>query len=265
VARPRRIASYAVVLAALWLGGLVIAGLALEGRVRQRVADRLTESLQGDATIARGDLALVRGSVEFADLAVRRDDLIGHLVITVGRLTCELRPLGLALLDRACRELAIRGSHLEVSTAALFRLERPKRAPLRVGRVVIDDARLELLPSAVAPSLGRVVIAIEHAEAGGTVFKTPLSWIFALDELQATVELPTGVTLRLTYSQGELHVQGGMFGATPVVLPVALPVRDFAEDPGAEIAKLVDFGKDIAQRLFVHRAEDWLKSKLSPP
>jgi hypothetical protein len=56
-----------------------------------------------------------------------------------------------------------------------------------------------------------------------------------------------------------------MFGATPVVLPVALPVRDFAEDPGAEIAKLVDFGKDIAQRLFVHRAEDWLKSKLSPP
>jgi hypothetical protein len=265
MARPRRIASYAVALAVLWLGGLVVADVALEDRIRQGVADRLADAVQGDATIARGDLALVRGSLEFADLAVRRDDLVGHLALTIGNFRCDLPPLGLALVDHRCRELSIRGSHLEVSTAALFRRRHPKRPPQQIGRVVIDDARFELLPSAIAPNAGRVVIAIEHAEAGDTMFQTPLSWIFALGELRATIELPAGTTIQLTYAQGELRVQGGMFGATPVALPVTLPVRDVADDPATELAKLVDFAKQVAKQVFVHRAGDWLKSKLSAP
>jgi hypothetical protein len=265
VARPRRIASYAVALAALWLGGLVIADVALEDRIRQAVADRLADAVQGDSTIARGDLALVRGSLELADLAVRRDDPAGHLVFTMGSFRCDLLPLGLALVEHRCRELAIRGSHLEVSMAALLRLRRPTRTPRQVGRVVIDDARFELLPSEVVPNLGRVAIAIEHAEAGDTVWKTPLSWIFALGALRATVEVPAGTTVQLSYAQGELRVSGGIWGAAPVALPVALPVRDAADDPAAELAKLVAFGKDVARQLVVRRAGDWLKSKLAPP
>lgn len=248
-----------------WLAALLIADVAFEGRTRRGVAERIAESLQADATIDRGDLALVRGAIDLEGLTVRRDDLIGHLSITVASLHCELRPLGLALLDRNCRELAIRGTRLEVSTAALFKLKRPKRPPLHAGHVVIDDAHLELSPSALLPSLGHVAIVIEHAEAGETIFKTPLSWLFALRALRATIDLPAGITLQLTYDQGVLRVVGGMFGATPIALPVALPVADLADDPRAEIARLIAFGKDVAERLVTRKAEDWLKSKLSSP
>ena len=96
---------------------------------------------------------------------------------------------------------------------------------------MIDDARLALSPSALLPGLGRVAITIEHAEAGATVFKTPLSWLFALGALRAAIELPAGITLELTYDHGELVVAGGLFGAAPIALPVALPVADLADDP----------------------------------
>jgi hypothetical protein len=249
----------------LWLVVLLVAGIGLEPRTRDRVASRLAESLQAEATISGGDLALIRGELELSSLAVHRDDAIGHLAITVADLTCALAPLGLALVDHDCRELALRGIRLEISTTALFHLKPPRRAPLHARRVVIDDARLELAASALLPSLGKLVIDIAHAEAGDTVFKTPLSWLFSLRVLRATVELPAGISLRVDYAAGELHVAGGIFGATPVALPVALPVADLADDPRAEIAKLVVLGKDLAERLVARKAEDWLKSKLSRP
>jgi hypothetical protein len=261
----RRIAMFAGAVAAAWLGGLLVIDVGLEGRTRRGIADRIGESLQAEATIERGDLALLRGAIDLADLKVVRHDVIGQLSIGVTSLHCELRPLGLALFDHSCRELAIRGTRLEVSTAALFKLKRPKRPPLHAHHVVIDDARIELSPSALVPSLGRVAIAIEHAEAGETIFKTPLSWLFALRALRATIDLPAGITLQLTYDRGELRVAGGMFGATPIALPVTLPVADLADDPGAEIVRLIGFGKEVAERLVTRKAEDWLKSKLSSP
>ncbi len=262
--RLRRLVGLVLVLAALWLVGLVIASFALEGRTRRGVAARIAESLQADATIADGDLALIRGRIELTSLAVRRDDVIGHLAITVADLTCALPPLGWALVDRDCRQLAVRDARLDVSTAALFQLKRPSRPPLHAHAVVLDNAHLELAASALVPSLGQVAIDIAHAEAGDTVFKTPLSWLFALHDLRATIQLPAGVTLHVTYAQGELRVAGGIFGSTPIALPVALPVASIIDDPGAEMAKLFAFGRDLAQRLVTTRAQDWLKSKLSP-
>jgi hypothetical protein len=192
--------------------------------------------------------------------------VIGHIAITVPSLTCALPPLGLALIHSDCRDLALRDARFELSSAALFKLPRPKRPPLHVDHIIIDDARLELLPSAIVPDLGRIAIAIAiaHADAGATTFKTPLSWLFALRELRATVELPAGITLSLTYDRGELRVAGGMFGATPIALPVALPVVDISDDPRAELAKLVDFAKDVAARLVTRKAESWLRSLSSP-
>jgi hypothetical protein len=265
MARPRRIASYAGAAIALWLVATLVIGIAGEARTRRGIAERIGDSLQAESTIARGDLALLRGFLDLEQLSVRRDDLVGHLAITVARMHCELPPLGLALVDRDCRELAVTGTRLEVSTAALFRLERPKRPPVHADRVVIDDARLELSPSALAPGLGRVAIDISHAEAGATVFKTPLSWLFSLEVLRAKVSLPGDATLDLSYENGELRVSGGMFGATPIALPVAIPVADLAEDPRAEIARLVDLGRDLASRLAARKAVDWLRSKLSSP
>jgi hypothetical protein len=265
MSKPRRVAGVVVALAALWLVALLVASFALEGRTRRGVATRIAESLQADATIASGDLALIRGRIELTSLAVRRNDVVGHLAIAVADLTCALPPLGWALVDRDCRELALRGVRLEVSTAALFQLKRPRRPPLHAYAVAIDDAHLELAASALAPSLGRVAIDIAHAEAGDTVFKTPLSWLFALRSLRATVELPAGVTLHVSYDHGELRVAGGLFGSTPVALPIALPVADLADDPRAEMAKLIAFGTDLAQRLVTTKAGDWLKSKLPWP
>jgi hypothetical protein len=265
VTRSRRIASYVGVLVAMWLVALLVLDAALVGRTRGRIAERLGDSLQSQATTEDGNLALVRGYIDLDNLAIRRDDLIGHLSISAASVHCELPPLGLALVDRDCRGLFVRGTRLEVSTAALFKLRRPKRPPLRARRVVVEDARLEFSPSAFLPSLGRVAIDIERAEAGPTVFKTPLSWIFALRALRATIDLPAGIALRLSYDDGELRVSGGIFGSTPIALPLALPVPDLADDPSAEIAKLVVLGKDLAERLVVLKAEDWLRSKLSLP
>jgi hypothetical protein len=258
-------ASYVVALLALWLVALLVMNAALADRTSGRIAERLGDSLEATATIDDAHLALVRGHLDLEGLALRRDDLIGHLAISAASVHCELPPLGLALVDRDCRQLVVRQTRLEVSTAALFKLHRPKRPPLRVRNIVIEDARLEFSPSAFLPSLGRIAIAIERAEAGPTVLKTPLSWIFSLRELRATLELPGSVTLRLSYEGGQLRVSGGLFGVTPVALPVALPVADIADDAGAEIAKLVAFGKDLAQRLVLGKAEDWLRSKLPWP
>jgi hypothetical protein len=261
----RRIVTYAAVVVALWLVAMVVTGWALEARTRGRVAARIADSLQSEAAIPRGDLAMVRGWMDLEDLTVRRDDVIGHLAITVDHVRCELPPLGLALFDRDCRDLVVRDTRLEMSSAALFQGKRPKRPPMRAGRVVIEGARLELLASAIVPNFGRVAIDIVRAEAGPTVFKTPLSWLFALRALEASVALPGGVTITLSYDRGKLRVAGGLFGATPIALPVTIPVADAADDARAEIAKLVDFGRQVVQRLVAQKAGDWIKSQLFPP
>jgi hypothetical protein len=260
----RRLVILAVVVAALWLAAMVVTGWGLEARTRERIAERIADSLQGEATIPRGDLAMVRGWIDLEDLAVKRDDVIGHLAITVDHVRCELPPLGLALFDRDCRDLVVRDIRFEMSSAALFQGKRPKRPPMRAERVVIEKARLELSASAIVPSLGRVVVDVARAEAGPTVFKTPLSWLFSLRALDATVALPGDVALTLSYAGGELRVAGGAFGSAPIALPVSLPVADAADDARAEIAKLVGWGREVGQQLIVRKAGDWLRSKLAP-
>src|SRR5262249_52760228 len=149
------------------------------------------------------DLALVRGRLVLDNFAVRRDDAIGHLTIDVARIRCELLPMGLALVDSECRELAVKGTKLEVSTAALFKIKNPKRKPGRAEHVVIDDATLVFSPSAFVPDLGKIAIHIEHAESGPTTFRTPLSWLLNLEQLRATLDLPAGITVQLAYADGK--------------------------------------------------------------
>ena len=98
--------------------------------------------------------------------------------------------------------------------------------------------------------------------AGPTTFKTPLSWLFTMRELDATLALPAGISLELRYADGVLRARGGIFGSTPVELPVTLPVAEAADDAQAEIATLVTFGKDLARQLVERRASDWVRSKL---
>ena len=246
----------------LWLVAMVIIGVIYGGRAGDRVATRIADSLVADVTLDTSKLALIRGHLVLEGLKVKKEDL-GHLSIDVETIRCELPPLGIALVDHECRDLIVKGVRLEVSAAAVFQLKKPKRAPLHVRHVVIQDAVLTFEPSAFIPALGRISIKIDRAEAGETTFKTPLSWIFSLTALIATLELPAGITVKLGYANGKLTAAGGIFGVTPVSLPFSIPIPHSTDDAKEEIAKLVSLGRDLAEQLVARRAEDWLKQKLT--
>jgi hypothetical protein len=245
-----------------WIAVLFLLGFALGSRQERKTTDRLAESLQALVTIETSDLALIRGRWTLERLAIRHDDALGKLSIDVAGVRCELGPLGWALISRDCSELAVSGVRMEVSSIALFKVKRPKRKPTFADRVVIDDAQLVFMASAITPSIGRVEIAIEHAESGPTRLRTPLSWLLTLEVLRAKLALPAGVTLYLSYQHGVLTVAGSLFGSTPVELPVQLPLLTTAQDAHEEMQQLVELGKDIAERLVAKRAQDWLESKL---
>lgn len=258
----RRVVQIVVGVVVAWALALVVLGFAYGERTGRGVAARVGESLQGTATFAGADLSLLRGGLGLDGLRVRRDDPIGRLSLDVAALRCDLPPLGLALVDRECRELAIDGLRLEASALGILRLKKARRPPTRADRVLLRDAVLAFAPSAFAPNLGRVEIRVETAEAGPTVFRTPLSWLFALRELRAAFDLPAGLTVRLAYRAGILSASGSLFGSAPVEIPISLPVREATDDGKAELERLVDFGRSIAERLVARRARDWLRSKL---
>lgn len=258
----KRAARIAIGVAALWIVFLLIFGAAYGGRAGQRVATRIGESMVATATVDDASLSLLRGWVEIEGLHVRKDDL-GVLTIDVGHVDCDLLPLGLAFIDRSCGDLVVDKVRLTMTSAAVLQLNKPKRKPLKVDRVEIHDAVLTFSPSAFLPELGKIEIRVDYVEAGPTTFKTPLSWMFAMRELRATLDLPADIVVKLAYKDGAFTVQGSIFGSAPVTLPVSLPTLDSADDAKGEIAKLITFAKDLAEDLLETRAKNWLKSKLT--
>ncbi|HTL33321.1 MAG TPA: hypothetical protein VL326_09360 [Kofleriaceae bacterium] len=259
----KRVALVIVGAFALWIITLLILGAVLGGRYARSTEARVGESLQASATVASSELALIRGRLTLQNLAVRRDDAVGHLAIDVTDVRCELAPMGWALVDRDCGELEVRGVRVEVSTAALFKLKKPQGTkPIKADRVVIEDAQFVFLPSAFAPNLGQIEIDIDRAVAGPTTMRTPLSWLFALQELDARFALPANITLHLHYRYGMLTVAGSIFGSQPISLPVQIPAADAAHDAHEEMQLLLKVGKDVGERVVAQRATDWLRSKL---
>jgi hypothetical protein len=264
VSRLARVGAVLVGIGFLWLVVLLILGAVLSGRYARKTEERIGTSLQATAKIAGTDLALIRGRLTLDNLSVRRDDLVGHLAIDVTNVRCELPPMGWSLFDRDCGELAVKGVRVEVSSVTLFKLQKPKGVkPIQADRVIIDDAQFVFLPSAFAPNMGRIEIAIEHAVAGRTSMRTPLSWLFALEELRASFALPANITVHLDYRMGILTVAGSIFGSQPIALPVQIPAADAAHDAHEEMRMLLQVGKDIAERVVAQRASDWLRSKLA--
>jgi len=258
----KRVAQIALAVVAVWIVALFIAGFAGAGYASRKVIDRVGQTLQATATVGDASLGLVRGHFVAEQLTVVRADMTGQLALRVGQLDCDLAPLGIALVDRTCGELAVRDLTLELSSLALFKMQRPKRTPFVAERVILDNADLTFSPNAFLPSLGKIHVHIDHARAGHTVFKTPLSFLFTLEELRAVIELPAGITLRLAYANGTLSAAGGLFGSRPVSLPLVLPAVNSTDDAQAELKKLVAFGKHLAEQLVAQKAHDWLRDKL---
>jgi hypothetical protein len=259
--RVRRLLWISLSLVALWLIGVTIAGALARGAVSREIASRLGESLGAPATIATTDLALIRGRLTLGGVALRRDDL-GHLALTIGEVDATLAPLGAALFDRGVRALAVRDVRFELSAAALLHLHNPRRPPLRFGAIVVDDATLVFEASAFLPTLGRIEIHVAHARCGPTTLRTPLSWLLTLEELQASLALPAGISLSLDLRDGRIAVAGSFFGSRPIELPVTLPVVGAEADAREEIRRLIEFGEELATRLVERKASDWLRRKL---
>ncbi|HTR52235.1 MAG TPA: hypothetical protein VMJ10_16085 [Kofleriaceae bacterium] len=258
----RRAVWVVVAIGAAWLGTLAVLDHVLADRQEDHVRDRAREALLADATVGSTDLALVRGRLTFADLALHRDDAIGHLALGIDELRCELPPLGAALVDGTCRELAVAGLRLDVSSPAMFQIRDPKHRPLEVDGVAIVDARLTFAADAFVPGVGAVAVKIASASAGPTRFRTPLSWVFAMDELSASVEIPQVGEVWFHYRDGKLVATGGPLGTTTIEVPVQLPSPIAARDGREEIQFLVAAGRDIAVKLAEQRAIDWVQSKL---
>jgi hypothetical protein len=257
----RKLATAIAALVVLWFVVLGVFGWIYAPTYGAHVTERVGDSIGATGTIDDTELSLMRGRVILARLAVARDDSVGKLTLTVDHVRCDIAPFGWALVDSTCDTLAVRGVRLEASSGAVFHVNNPKRRPVHARAVVIDDAELAFAPSALVPALGRIAITVEHAEAGETVFRTPLSWLFALRVLRARFEV-AGVTVRVTYDNGKLSAEGSLFGSKPVSVPVQFPAASTLADARAEIKALVDTGEDIGSQLVSKRATDWLRSKL---
>jgi hypothetical protein len=242
---------------ATWTSAVFVAGLAARGCVAERTRARLAESLDANVTIDDVDVALVRGSFALEGLAITRDH-DGHLRVGVDRIDAGIAPLGAYLWDRTLGRVHVDGVEASVDGWGVLRIRPPRRPPISIDELAIDDARLVFAAASWAPRWARFAVVIDHAEAGATVLRTPLSWVFALERLDARLVVPGAAPVALHYERGRLEASGSLFGADPVSIPVVLP----APEPGHEGQQLAALGKDVAERLALARASGWIMDEL---
>lgn len=241
--------------AAAWVGAVFVYGVAMRGRVGEQVRGRLAESLDARVRFAEFDLELVRGAFAIEGVAIERDH-DGHLQAGVERIDAAIAPLGAYLWDRDLGPVEVEGVDLDVRGFGVLRIVPPPRPPVRMAHLAIDDAQLRF--AAANTSWQRFQVTIDHADAGRTVLRTPLSWVFALEHLDATLELPGVAPITLHYGNGRLDASGGLFGDAPVSIPVSLPMPV----PGHEGQQLLSLGEDVAERLALARASGWIDDVL---
>lgn len=256
-ARPRRVATITVGALALWAVALVVAGTAASSCQTRKIADRIGRSLDATARFGDGSLALVRGAFTGRDLTIDKDEVLGTLRVRVRSLDADLLPMGLALVDARPRRLELAGVEIEASSLALLRARRAHGTPFTVDALALRDVHLAAVPIAALPGLGRIEVHLDRVEAGPTVLRTPLSWVFSLRELAATVDLPAGVRVHLEYAGGVLHAQGGVLGSRMVEVPLAIPTLD----PARELDQLQALGLDLLEKIAVSGARSWLEDQ----
>jgi hypothetical protein len=249
-----RIASIATGAAALWIAALIVAGFAANGCQRRAVEARIARSLEATAAFDDSSLTLLRGGFTGTGLSITKQSALGSLRVRVDELDADLAPFGIALADSRPRVLRLSGVELEATSLEILRVARRGGRPFAVDALELRDVHFVAMPVGLMPGLGRIEVTISRARSGPTVLRTPLSWVFALEELTAAIALPGGVHVELAYANGTLRAKGGVFGATAVELPFAIPVAD----PAREIEQLQSLALELAKQMTLTQAESWL-------
>ena len=242
---------------ALWIVALALFGWLGDGCVRRRAEQRLATSMQATVTIGTLDLAPVSGGLALRDLRLERRER-GSFRLAVDEVDVDLRPLGLALVQDDLGDVRVRGVDIELSLlGALDQRSRSEPGePVTFERLELRDAHVAIVATSLAPGVGRIDLTIERAVAGRTTMRTPLSWLFALRELIARLDLPGGLTARVSYADGTLRLAGGALGDTPLEVPFAIPVLE----PARELEQLAEIGRTLARELVVRSLERARKS-----
>jgi hypothetical protein len=256
VRRLRRLGGAFAAALVAWITLLALVGLFGDGCVRDRAQERLANSMRATVVIGGADVGLVTGSLALRDVRIERVEQ-GVMRLTIDRVDVDLRPLGLALVQDDLGRVEVEGVDVELSALAALD-NRGAREPVTFESLDLRDAHVAIEATSLLPGLARIELTIERAVAGETTMRTPLSWLFALRELTARLDLPGGITVRCSYANGVLQLAGGLFGDTPLVLPFVIPVLD----PAREVEQLGEIGRDLGRRLVEQVGVRWLRRQL---
>ncbi|MEZ4360806.1 MAG: hypothetical protein R3B48_11535 [Kofleriaceae bacterium] len=260
----RRLLVLGVVLALLWIGGLAVLG-ELGGRwAATRLRSTLATALDADVRVGGVDLALVRGRATLVELHLDRRSL-GALRVDVRRAELQVPPLGLALWRRDRAEhLAVAGAELELSSWAVLAPAPAGLLEFPVDSFELKDVKVALAPSLLVPGLGGAKLIIDRARGGATTFRSPVSWLLSIDELDAHVDLPAGATALLRYRatpearpdelRGVLTLRSSLL-RRELAISLALPkVID-----GDELAALRELGAVVVREISKHKVSELLR------
>ena len=203
---------------------LALGGVALRGCVEDRARDRLAASLGAEVTVGASSFSLWRGRLVLEDVTAVRDG--GALELRVDEVVIDVPGWGAALLARRVDRAQARGAAMTLSALGAVDVARRERSPVRVEELVIEDATLALMPTALLPGLGRVEARVERAVAGPVELGSGLAWLRDLRELDGAVSAPGGLELGARFRAGELTLTGSLFGSRPLAIPLRLPELD---------------------------------------
>jgi hypothetical protein len=244
-----------------WLGGgvvgylavLVAAGWLVPGCVGERIERRLAASLEAEVTVGDVDLDLLGGQVILRDLRIVRDQ--GAVDIAVARVDAEIASFGRVIYDRDLGEVAVEGVDVTLTGSGAVGLRGDRRAePVRMESLRLTDVDVVLMPTALLPRLGRIDVHLDHAVTGPLVLRNAMSWLFALDDLHAVVDVG-GASAQVAYENGALGVGAGLLGSRPITVPFRMP----RPDPEAlEIEQLKTLALALGKALGPAAAGRWL-------
>jgi hypothetical protein len=258
--RLRRVGLGLGLAAIAWLLLLTLAGTCGEGALQRRAERSLAEALQGTASIGDLDVALVRGHARASDVHVRREHQ-GVLELRIAEVDADFAPLGAAALSQRLHRLAVRDVTVFATTRAVLGGDGRVAHPLIADEVVVERARLQLAAGALLPAA--IDIDVAHARTSATRFTTTLSWLFALRELDATIDAPGG-KITATLRGPTLTLVGGLAGTAPIDVDVGPLLRTdgLPSEPAArreaELDRLIDVATTVGREVALARAQQWL-------